>query len=182
MAFGAQIVEDTGVAVLGGEFCGQTGHAHTYLTTSKSVTLHSLPGAKTDHFNAYFDVLVRLAFHWSISFLFLFVLDGIQSTVWTRFTNRTMDDEDFPFLCRISWWQRRRKSLDAVKRRYAEMRRASDGEPAPETLCDVVLHNCKSQCRITSPHYPSAYPRNVTCRHRFLCCFLSFIGRLRWII
>ena len=29
----------------------------------------------------------------------------------------------------------------------------------------MLLHNCKSQCRISSPHYPSAYPRNVTCRY-----------------
>ena len=32
--------------------------------------------------------------------------------------------------------------------------------------CDVTLHNCASNCRISSPHYPSAYPRNITCRYR----------------
>ena len=50
-------MEDTGSTTLGGEFCGQLSQSHTYLTTSKSVTLYSNAEAKIDHFNAYYDVL-----------------------------------------------------------------------------------------------------------------------------
>lgn len=57
-------------------------------------------------------------------------------------------------------------SSDALRKRYPELK-VPDGEPDPDARCDVVLNDCPSVCRLTSPLYPaSAYPRNVTCRYR----------------
>lgn len=60
-------------------------------------------------------------------------------------------------------------SSEALRKRYPELKAtlASDGEADPDARCDVVLNDCPSVCRLTSPLYPaSAYPRNVTCRYR----------------
>lgn len=41
-----------------------------------------------------------------------------------------------------------------------------EAHPSAFGSCDITLHNCDSNCRISSPYYPSSYPRNMTCRYR----------------
>ena len=57
-------------------------------------------------------------------------------------------------------------SMETARRRYPEMKRLTDGEAVPGTWCDLVVHNCASTCRISSPYYPSFYQRNITCRYQ----------------